>query len=76
MRCKWYLTPTVTMLLVGGTLTQYCLQHDSRRYFPLSTFGFLTGGDLSVNISLFQVEDLSGVVSGHTVIVVRCDIVL
>ncbi|XP_037080043.1 protein GPR107-like [Pollicipes pollicipes] len=48
---------------VLGRIHELKLEHDSRRYFPLSTFGFLTGGDLIVNITSFQVDDssLSGV---------------
>ncbi|XP_043190628.1 protein GPR107-like [Amphibalanus amphitrite] len=45
----------------SGRIHELQLEHDYRRFFPLSTFGFLTGGDLTVNISSFQVDDLSGV---------------
>ncbi|XP_043245108.1 protein GPR107-like [Amphibalanus amphitrite] len=44
-----------------GRIHELQLENDYRRFFPLSTFGFLTGGDLTVNISSFQVDDLSGV---------------
>lgn len=47
--------------LAIGRIHTLNLERDYRRFFPLSTFGFLTGGDLVVNISSFQVDNLSGV---------------
>ena len=54
MRVLWLLSLCLLVSLVSSRKHHLEISSDARRYFPISTFGFFTGGFLKVNVTAFR----------------------
>jgi len=72
MRIKFFLLPlSVFFLLAPLTLSRIhhlTILNDNRKYIPLSSFGFYTGGMLHVKVSGFHLDSFSNVSSLQSVL--------
>jgi len=72
MRIKFFLLPlSVFFLLAPLTLSRIhhlTIHNDNRKYIPLSSFGFYTGGMLHVKVSGFHLDSFSNVSSLQSVL--------
>ncbi len=63
------LLPLLLLVLLSpqschGRKHHLTISRDSRNFFPISTFGFITGGYLAVNVTGFHVVDGNGSSNG------------